>query len=141
MSFCSIRHRISRSQLGSGDFYLAIQRYPGTTYTITGTQLNGLTQVRITATTFKWRLTTRSCRLPTLRPVTFYGRTFNVSNRSIAPGASVSTDFTVPANIELGPSSLVVIANGIPSAPVSIGIAVPTVGVTSSLNPSVYGQA
>jgi hypothetical protein len=116
--------------------------YPGTTYTITGTQLNGLTQGAYYGDDFQ--MATNYPIVQITNAATghvFYGRTFNVSNRSIAPGASVSTDFTVPANIELGPSSLVVIANGIPSAPVSIGIAVPTVGVTSSLNPSVYGQA
>jgi hypothetical protein len=116
--------------------------YPGTTYTITGTQLNGLTQGAYfgddvqAATNYPIVQITNAAT-----GHVFYGRTFNVSNRSIAPGASVSTNFTMPANIELGPSSLVVIANGIPSTPVSIGIAVPTVGVTSSLNPSVYGQA
>ncbi len=116
--------------------------YPGTTYTISGTQLNGLTQGAYYGDDFQ--MATNYPIVQITNAATghvFYGRTFNVSNRSIAPGASVSTDFTVPANIELGPSSLVVIANGIPSTPVSIGIAVPTVGVTSSLNPSVYGQA
>lgn len=116
--------------------------YPGTTYTITGTQLNGLTQGAYYGDDFQ--MATNYPIVQITNSATghvFYGRTFNVSNRSIAPGVSVSTNFTVPANIELGPSSLVVIANGIPSTPVSIGIAVPTVGVTSSLNPSVYGQA
>jgi hypothetical protein len=116
--------------------------YPGTTYTITGTQLNGLTQGAYfgddvqAATNYPIVQITNSAT-----GHVFYGRTFNISNRSIAPGAAVSTNFTVPANIELGPSSLVVIANGIPSAAVPIGIAVPTVGVSSSQNPSAYGQA
>lgn len=116
--------------------------YPGTTYTITGTQLNGLTQGAYYGDDFQ--MATNYPIVQITNSATghvFYGRTFNISNRSIAPGVSVSTSFTVPANIELGPSSLVVIANGIPSASVPIGIAVPTVGVTSSLNPSVYGQA
>ena len=116
--------------------------YPGTTYTITGTQLNGLTQGAYYGDDFQ--MATNYPIVQITNAATghvFYGRTFNVSNRSIAPGASVSTNFTIPANIEKGASSLVVIANGIPSAPVPIGIAVPTVGVTSSLNPSVYGQA
>ncbi len=118
--------------------------YPGTTYTITGTQLNGLTQGAYfgddvqAATNYPIVQITNSAT-----GHVFYGRTFNISNRSVAPGVSVSTYFTVPANIEKGASSLVVIANGIPSAAVPIGIAVPVpgVGVTSSLNPSAYGQA
>src|SRR5262249_4991527 len=52
----------------------------------------------------------------------FYARTFNHSSRSIAPGAAVTTSFTVPATIEAGASTLYVVANGIPSAgtPVTI---------------------
>jgi hypothetical protein len=116
--------------------------YPGTTYTITGTQLNGLTQGAYYGDDFQ--MATNYPIVQITNSATghvFYGRTFNISNRSVAPGVSVSTDFTVPANIEWGPSTLVVIANGIPSTPVPVGIAVPTVGVSSSLNPSVYGQA
>ena len=118
--------------------------YPGTTYTISGTQLNGLTQGAYYGDDFQ--MATNYPIVQITNSATghvFYGRTFNVSNRSVAPGASVSTDFTVPANIEKGASSLVVIANGIPSTPVPIGIAVPvpSVSVGSSLNPSAYGQA
>jgi hypothetical protein len=36
--------------------------------------------------------------------------------------ATVSTNFDVPAGIETGASSLVVVANGIPSAPVAITV-------------------
>ena len=100
--------------------------YPGTTYTITGTQLNGLTQGAYygddvqAATNYPIVQITNSAT-----GHVFYGRTFNMSNRSVAPGVAVSTDFTVPANIELGASSLVVIANGIPSTPVPVGVGLP----------------
>jgi len=118
--------------------------YPGTTYTITGTQLNGLTQGAYygddvqAATNYPIVQITNSAT-----GHVFYGRTFNFSTESVAPGVAVSTNFTVPANIEKGASSLVVIANGIPSTPVPVGIAVPvpSVSVGSSLNPSLYGQA
>jgi hypothetical protein len=52
----------------------------------------------------------------------FYARTFNHSTRSVAPNMAGSTNFKVPANIELGASTLYVVANGIPSAgtPVTI---------------------
>ncbi len=117
--------------------------YPGTTYTITGTQLNGLTQGAYYGDDFQ--MATNYPIVQITNAATghvFYGRTFNFSTESVAPGAAVSTNFTVPANIEQGASSLVVIANGIPSAPVPIGIEVPVPGVSvgSSLNPSVYGQ-
>jgi hypothetical protein len=54
--------------------------------------------------------------------VVTYARTFNWTSVSIAPGAASSTDFSVPASTPLGPSSLVVIANGIASAPVPVTI-------------------
>ncbi len=115
--------------------------YPGTTYSITGTQLNGLSQGAYYGDDAQMATNYPIVQITnTASGHVFYGRTFNVSTRSIAPGASVTTSFTVPADIEFGPSSLVVIANGIPSAPVSIGVAVPNVNVSSSQNPSLYGQ-
>ena len=109
--------------------------YPGTTYTITGTQLNGLTQGAYYGDDFQ--MATNYPIVQITNAATghvFYGRTFNVSNRSVAPGVSVSTDFTVPANIELGASSLVVIANGIPSAAVPVGVGYPLTTAASPAN-------
>ena len=109
--------------------------YPGTTYTISGTQLNGLTQGAYYGDDFQ--MATNYPIVQITNSATghvFYGRTFNVSNRSIAPGVSVSTDFTVPANIELGASSLVVIANGIPSTPVPVGVGYPLTTAASPTN-------
>jgi hypothetical protein len=54
--------------------------------------------------------------------VVTYARTFDWSNVSIAPGASSSTRFTLPASTPAGPSTLVVIANGISSSPVPVTI-------------------
>jgi hypothetical protein len=45
-----------------------------------------------------------------------YARTTNFSNNSVAPGAAGAADMTIPSTIESGPSELVVIANGVPSA-------------------------
>jgi hypothetical protein len=45
-----------------------------------------------------------------------------LSSVSIAPGAFSSTKFTIPATTPAGPSTLVVIANGIASSPVSVMI-------------------
>jgi len=39
-----------------------------------------------------------------------------------ASPATVSTQFTVPSGIETGGAELVVVANGIPSAPVAVTI-------------------
>ena len=52
----------------------------------------------------------------------FYARTANHSTMSIKPGAHGSTTFTVPGDIETGPSVLVVVANGIASSGVAITV-------------------
>ena len=94
----------------------------GTTYSIGGTQFNGLSQgamygdegqqytnyplVRITNSATKH---------------VFYCRTHDHSTMGVATGITpVSTHFDVPMSIESGPSTLVVVANGIPSSPVTV---------------------
>jgi hypothetical protein len=52
----------------------------------------------------------------------FYSRTHDHSSMGVAFNGIVSTHFDVPANQELGPSQLVVVANGIPSTPVSVTV-------------------
>jgi hypothetical protein len=52
----------------------------------------------------------------------FYSRTHDHSSMAVASGALVSTHFDVPATQELGPSQLVVVANGIPSAPAAVTV-------------------
>lgn len=50
----------------------------------------------------------------------FYSRTHDHSSMAVAFNGLVSTQFDVPATQEFGPSELVVVANGIPSAPVTV---------------------
>ena len=52
----------------------------------------------------------------------FYSRTHDHSSMAVAFNGLVSTHFDVPANQELGPSQLVVVANGIPSAPIAVTV-------------------
>jgi len=53
----------------------------------------------------------------------FYARTHDHSTMGVATGsATVSTNFDVPTGMETGASSLVVVANGIPSTPVSVTV-------------------
>jgi hypothetical protein len=54
--------------------------------------------------------------------VVSYARTSNWTSVSIAPGATSSTNVTVSKSTPAGPSTLVVIANGIASAPVPVMI-------------------
>ena len=50
----------------------------------------------------------------------FYSRTHDHSSMAVASNHLVSTHFDVPVTQEHGPSTLVVVANGIPSAPVAV---------------------
>jgi hypothetical protein len=50
----------------------------------------------------------------------FYSRTHDHSSMAVAYRGPVSTHFDVPGGQEPGESELVVVANGIPSAPVPI---------------------
>jgi hypothetical protein len=96
----------------------------GSTYSISGTQFNGLSQAAAfgdeeeTATNYPLvRITNQSTKH------VFYARTHDHSTMAVATGSAiVSTNFDVPAAMETGPSSLEVVANGIPSASVSVTV-------------------
>ncbi|MFL6688898.1 MAG: hypothetical protein ACJ8IR_01745 [Alphaproteobacteria bacterium] len=96
----------------------------GSTYPISGTQFNGLSQANgfgdelMTYTNYPLvRITNKSSGH------VFYARTHDHSSMGVATGNNtVSTNFDVPSNMETGASKLVVVANGIPSNPVSINV-------------------
>jgi hypothetical protein len=96
----------------------------GSTYAISGTQFNGLSQAAAygdeeeTATNYPLvRITNQATSH------VFYARTHNHSTMAVATGSAiVSTNFDVPAGMETGASSLEVVANGIASASVSITV-------------------
>jgi Bacterial Ig-like domain (group 3) len=97
----------------------------GTTYPIFGTQFNGLSQASAygddatMATNYPLVTITN-----TGTGHVFYSRTHDHSTMGVATGsATVSTNFDVPSGIETGPGTLVVIADGIPSAPLSVNVA------------------
>jgi hypothetical protein len=53
----------------------------------------------------------------------FYAKTHDHSTMAVATGSAiVSTNFDVPPGVETGASSLVVVANGIPSKAVSVTV-------------------
>jgi hypothetical protein len=97
---------------------------PGLTYKITGTQFNGLTHgaaygddAQMNSSYALVRITNNSTKH------VFYARTHDPSTMAVATGTKiVSTSFDVPKGIQTGASSLVVVANGIPSAPVSVTV-------------------
>jgi len=109
----------------------------GASYPISGKQFNGLSQGGYFGDDFQM-----ATNYPIVQVTNaasnhvFYARTFNHSTMSIAPNAAGSTNFTVPANIEPGPSTLVVIANGIASQPVSLVVQNGSAALVASVLPS-----
>jgi hypothetical protein len=94
----------------------------GSTYLISGTQFNGLSQ----AAAFGDELNAAT-NYPLVRITNqasghvAYARTHGHSTMGVATATSVvSTSFDVPADMETGESSLVVVANGIASNPVTV---------------------
>jgi hypothetical protein len=96
----------------------------GSTYPISGTQFNGLSQGSAFGDENQ-----NSTNYPLVRITNnasghvAYARTHGHSSMGVATGSTpASTNFDVPANTELGASTLAVVANGIPSTPVSVSI-------------------
>lgn len=96
----------------------------GSSYKITGTQFNGLSQ----AAAFGDEVETAT-NYPLVRITNnktghvFYARTHDHSTMGVATGSKlVSTNFDVPAKMETGAGALVVVANGIPSQPVAVTV-------------------
>jgi hypothetical protein len=96
----------------------------GTTYTVTGTQLNGLAAGTTYGDDAQMATSYPLVRIQNLATKhVFYARTTNFSTMGIATGAAtVSCSFVVPAAAETGSSSFVVVANGIQSRPKKVTI-------------------
>lgn len=96
---------------------------PGSTYKVTGTRFNGFTQAN-----FYGDDDQQATNFPLVRITNatsghvFYARTHDHSYMGIGSQGLVSTRFDVPSSIDTGASSLVVVANGIASAPVQVTI-------------------
>ena len=96
---------------------------PGGSYTISGHLFNGMSQGAAFGDDYQ-----SATNYPLVRITNnatghvFYGRTHDHSSMAVAFGGIVSTNFDVPATQELGPSQLVVVANGIPSQPVAVDV-------------------
>jgi hypothetical protein len=115
----------------------------GANFKITGTQFNGLSQAVAYGDDYQAATNYPLVRFTNVATQhVFYARTHDHSTMAVATGsANVSTYFDVPANIELGASDLVVVANGIPSAPWAVNVLMPgTTALGSSANPSAVGQ-
>jgi hypothetical protein len=96
----------------------------GLSYTLFGTQLNGLSQACGYGDDVGCATNYPLVRLRNpLNGNIYYCGTFGHSTMAIATGSSVqSTSFAVPTSVPNGTYDLVVIANGIPSAAVSVSV-------------------
>ncbi len=96
----------------------------GSTYQILGTQFNGVTQgaaygddAQMSSNYPLVRVTNNATRHVA------YARTHDHSSMGVQTGSRfVSTHFDVPGTMETGASSLVVVANGIPSQPINVTV-------------------
>jgi hypothetical protein len=100
----------------------------GTDYEIDGSQFNGLSQAVAYGDDYQ-----AATNYPLVRFTNnathhvFYARTHSHSTMAVATGSAlVYTEFDVPIRIERGPSSLVVVANGIASKPVEVDVSAVT---------------
>ena len=96
----------------------------GVSYQISGMQFNGLSQAEAygdeNETNTNYPLV-RSTNVASGHVI--YARTHNHSTMGVATGTKiVSTNFDVPATAETGATTLEVVANGIPSAPVTVTV-------------------
>ncbi len=95
----------------------------GTTYGISGVGFNGLSQGAAYGDDAQSATNYPLVRITnTATGHVFYCRTSGHSSMAVASPAKVSTHFAVPAGIETGPGELVVVANGIASAPVNVTV-------------------
>jgi uncharacterized repeat protein (TIGR01451 family) len=92
----------------------------GSNYTLTGTQLNGLSAGASYPDGAEMASNYPIIELSNGAGKVYFARTFNWSSTGVATGNTpVSTDFSLPANMPYGTYSLTVVAEGIASAPVS----------------------
>jgi hypothetical protein len=89
----------------------------GKTYVIKGTQFNGLSQGAAYGDDFQDATNFALVRITNnATKHVFYAKTHDPSTMAVATGSkAVSTSFDVPVGIEKGGSTLVLVANGIPS--------------------------
>ena len=96
----------------------------GSTFSISGTQFNGLSQAAAFGDEFETATNYPLVRITNISTGhVFYARTHDHSTMGVATGSTiVSTNFDVPSGAETGASTLEVVANGIPSSKVNITV-------------------
>jgi hypothetical protein len=96
---------------------------PGGTYSLSGKQLAGLDQGAAYGDDVQDNTNFPLVRITnSVTGVVTYARTRNWTSVSVAPGTRSSTQFTLPPGTPAGQSTLVVVANGIASPPVTVTV-------------------
>jgi hypothetical protein len=96
---------------------------PGSTYALSGTQLAGLDPGATYGDDVQDNTNFPLVQITnTATGTVTYARTSGWTSVSVAPGARSSTQFTLPPGTPAGPSTLVVIANGIASSPRTVTV-------------------
>jgi hypothetical protein len=116
---------------------------PDGSYTLTGTQLNGISQGAAYGDDAEMDTNYPIVRLSSSNGRVYYARTFDWSSTGVATGSALeSTLFTLPAGFLPGTYSLSVAASGIASNPTSFTYAYPSaISVTSAVLEPAYGQS
>lgn len=95
----------------------------GSTYTISGTQFNGLSQGAAFGDDAQSATNYPLVRITHIQTGhVSYARTHDFSIGVATGNKTVSTEFDVLGGTETGPSKLEVVANGIPSLPVDVNV-------------------
>jgi hypothetical protein len=95
----------------------------GSTYTATGMQFNGATQSSFFGDDFQNATNYPLVRITNNAGDVFYAKTHNPSTMGVATGNLVTTtSFDVPSGAKTGASTLVVVANGIPSNSIAVTV-------------------
>ncbi len=96
---------------------------PNSTYKIKGIRFNGMSQACAFGDELQCATNYPLVRITNKKSGhVFYCRTHDHSFMGVASNKEVFTYFDVPSNIEIGKSELEVVANGIPSKPISIRV-------------------
>jgi len=94
---------------------------PGSTYKIEGVRFNGLSQGSAYGDDAQSATNYPLVRI-TVNGIVYYCRTADFSSMAVASPSLVSAHFAVPSSVPAGSGELVVVANGIPSAPVAVTV-------------------
>lgn len=96
---------------------------PRGTYTLSGSQLNGLTQGAYYGDDYQSATNYPLVRITsTATGHVFYARTFDMSSMSVTPKLASHAQFQLPSGVPAGKARLVAVANGISSTPVAVTI-------------------